>query len=391
MNCILFDDSRVRSQLLPFTYTRPVSGIRIGIMSIAEKWEFVLQTKISNLTEPYLSEKFPCIIHEDNILINACCTPSESLIRELNALKSGTALVQNNILLAARLSESDVKPGISFSDFEPDQIFEAKSPVFKISRPWDIFIHNGAQIESDFQMLTKNKKSRPLSSTNKAIKPELIFIEEGAIVECSILNASAGPIYIGKDAEIMEGCMVRGPFALGEHASLKMGCKVYGPTTIGPHSKVGGEISNSVVFGYSNKAHDGFLGNSVIGEWCNLGADTNNSNLKNNYSNVKVWDYDSADYIDTALIFCGLFMGDFSRSGINTMFNTGTTTGVNANVFGSGFPAKMIPSFSWGGAEVTAKYRLEEAVLTAKKVYERRGLVFGETDEKIFLHLFNNS
>ena len=391
MNCILFDDATVRNQLLPFTFTRPVSGIRIGIMSISEKWAFALQTTISNLTEDYLSEKFPCIIEDENLLINASFTPSAALLQEIEALDFGKALVKNKVLIAAKLSAQEIKAGISISVFSENQILESKNSYFRLTRPWDIFIHNGPEIEADFQVLTKNRKSAVLSPSNQCVNASAIFIEEGAKVELSILNASAGPIYIGKDAEVMEGCMIRGPFALGEHASLKMGCKVYGPSTVGPHSKVGGEINNSVIFGYSNKAHDGFLGNSVIAEWCNLGADTNNSNLKNNYSNVKVWDYDTANYIDTALVFCGLFMGDFSRCGINTMFNTGTVTGVNANIFGSGFPAKIISSFSWGGAEATVKYRLDEAILTAKKVYERRGLIFGNIDEKIFLHLFNNS
>lgn len=391
MNYILFDDFTFRNQLLPFTYTRPVSGIRIGIFTIAEKWEFVLKTKVSHLTETYLSEKFPCHVADDNTLINSAYTPSDSLLEEIHSLKPGMALMHGLQMLAIRVSGEQINEGISVKNFKENQVIQSSCNPFYISRLWDIFTHNGVQLALDFQRITKNRKSAPISTTNQCIHPENIFIEEGAVVECSILNASSGPIYIGKDAEIMEGCMVRGPFALGEHAALKMGCKIYGPTTVGPHSKVGGEVNNCVIFGYSNKAHDGFIGNSVIGEWCNLGADTNNSNLKNNYSNVKVWDFHTKSYIDTGLTFCGLFMGDFSRSGINTMFNTGTVSGINANIFGAAFPPKMIPSFSWGGADSLVLYRLDEAVATAKKVYERRGLVFGEMEEKIFSHLFNNS
>ena len=389
MNYILFDDAKIRRQLLPFTFTRPVSGIRIGILTLTEKWEKVLGHQVSHLTEAYLSEKFPCLLADENILINSSFVPSDALLQEIRSLDLGCALTYQNTLLAAKVSPQRVCLGLEIKDF--DTRTETQSSPFGINRPWDIFVHNAEQLTKDFQLLTYNKKSAPISTTNVCMHPENIFLEEGAIVECSILNASAGPIYIGKDAEVMEGCMIRGPFSLGEHSSLKMGCKVYGATSIGPHSKVGGEVNNSVIFGYSNKAHDGFLGNSVIGEWCNLGADTNNSNLKNNYSSVKVWDYDTASYIDTGLVFCGLLMGDFSRCGINTMFNTGTSTGVNANIFGSGFPPKNIASFSWGSGDSAVKYRLEEAIVTAKRVYERRGLQFETIDENIFHHLFEHS
>jgi len=217
---------------------------------------------------------------------------------------------------------------------------------------------------------------------------EHIFVEEGAKVECAILNASTGPIYIGKDAEIMEGAIVRGPLALCEHAALKMGAKIYGPTTIGPHSKVGGEVNNSVIIGYSNKGHDGFLGNSVLGEWCNIGADSNNSNLKNNYAEVKLWNYPQERFVNTGLTFCGLIMGDHSKCGINTMFNTGTVVGVNANIFGSGFPRNFVASFSWGGAAGFTTYKTADAFEVAARVFDRRGMVFNETEQEILQHVF---
>jgi UDP-N-acetylglucosamine diphosphorylase/glucosamine-1-phosphate N-acetyltransferase len=257
-----------------------------------------------------------------------------------------------------------------------------------IENPWDIFSKNGDAIKSDFELVTKGRKSLALSSTNQVIAAENIFVEEGAVVECAILNASTGPIYIGKDAEIMEGSIVRGPFSLGEHSALKLGAKIYGPTTIGPHSKVGGEVNNSVIFGFSNKAHDGFLGNSVLGEWCNIGADSNNSNLKNNYAEVKLWNYNKERFVGTGLTFCGLIMGDHSKCGINTMFNTGTVVGVNANIFGSGFPRNFVASFSWGGAAGFTTYKLKDAFEVASKVFERRSMVFDETEQEILTHVF---
>jgi UDP-N-acetylglucosamine diphosphorylase/glucosamine-1-phosphate N-acetyltransferase len=238
--------------------------------------------------------------------------------------------------------------------------------------------------------LTKGRKSQPLNNSCRNIGKGKIFIEEGASANDTTFNTTTGCIYIGKDAEVMEGSVVRGPFALCEHSVLKMSSKIYGATTIGPHSKVGGEVNNSVVFGYSNKAHDGFLGNSVIGEWCNLGADTNNSNLKNNYANVKLWNYSGENFIDTGLQFCGLIMGDHSKCGINTMFNTGTVAGVSSNIFGSGFPRNFIPSFSWGGAQGFTTYRFEHAIETAQLVMQRRNTELTDNDKDILKYIFDN-
>ncbi len=384
MNCVLFDDT-TRLKLLPFTFTRPVADIRIGILTIREKWEKKLDTKTSTLTESYLSKKYPYITSEDTLFINGSVCPNKDLVDLIKALKPFQALVDKDIVLAIRIQGK-----------VPEQLPEAIKehitttvPYLKLNNPWDIFSKNDEAIKTDFRLITAGRKSGAISSSNKLLGEENIFIEQGAKVECAILNGTTGPIYIGKNAEVMEGSLVRGPFSLGEHSVLKLGAKIYGATTIGPHSKVGGELNNSVIFGYSNKAHDGFLGNSVIGEWCNLGADTNNSNLKNNYSDVQLWDYESKKYIDTHLALCGLMMGDHSKCGINTMFNTGTVIGVNANIYGAGFQDKHIPSFAWGGVEGFVTYKLEQALSVAQKVFDRRQVEFSEVEQKILSDVFD--
>lgn len=389
MNYTLFDDP-ARKNLLPLTFTRPVADIRIGILTIREKWERYLQATTFSHTEKYLQEKFPVCNKpghpEEDVMINGSICPTEELVNEINALKPKQALVQDAIVIAVRLSEA----GIDNLDIEGIKGYDqlAFQPnLLKLDHLWDIFAKNGEALTQDFELLTTGRKSQTISETNKVIGGD-IFIEEGAKIECAILNASKGPIYIGKNAEIMEGSIVRGPFAMCEGAVLKMGTKIYGPTTVGPWSKVGGEINNCVILGYSNKAHDGFLGNSVIGEWCNIGADTNNSNLKNNYSEVKLWSYNSGSFEKTGLQFCGLVMGDHSKCGINTMFNTGTVVGVNANVFGSGFPRNFIPSFSWGGANGFRTYELPKAIEVAKEVFQRRGIEFDDIEKSILSDVF---
>ncbi len=386
MNFILFED-KTRINLLPLTFTRPVADIRIGILTIREKWEKLLQSKTSSKTEAYLSKKFPLefAIDSDNIWINGSFCPNEKLIGEIKTLKPNELLMDSETIIAANTGNEKT--------FEPETIvsfvkYESHAKAMRIEHSWDIFSKNGEAIVADFELLTKGRKSLALSKTNQVIGSENIFVEEGAKVECAILNASTGPIYIGKDAEIMEGSIVRGPLALCEHAALKMGAKIYGPTTIGPHSKVGGEVNNSVIFGFSNKGHDGFLGNAVLGEWCNIGADSNNSNLKNNYAEVKLWNYEKERFLNTGLTFCGLIMGDHSKCGINTMFNTGTVVGVSANIFGSGFPRNFVPSFSWGGAAGFTTNKTKDAFEVATRVMERRGLVFNETEKDILMHVF---
>lgn len=386
MNYILFDDT-TRINMLPLTFTRPVAEIRFGILTIREKWEFYLKSKTSTKTEEYLSKKFPLVfaIDADNLWINGSFSPNEKLIEEIKSLKPQQALLLSNVLIAA--NSGDLKE-FDFKNIESFTKFQSHAVAMRIENPWDIFSKNGEAIQADFHLITKGRKSIALSSTNKVLGVENVFVEEGAQVECAILNATTGPIYIGKDSEIMEGSIVRGPFALCEHSALKLGAKIYGPTTVGPHSKVGGEVNNSVIIGYSNKGHDGFLGNSVLGEWCNIGADSNNSNLKNNYAEVKLWNYEKERFVNTGLTFCGLIMGDHSKCGINTMFNTGTVVGVNANIFGSGFPRNFVPSFSWGGAAGFTTYKLKDAFEVAARVFERRGLVFNETEQEILIHVF---
>ncbi|MCP4051696.1 MAG: glucose-1-phosphate thymidylyltransferase [Mesoflavibacter sp.] len=385
MNYILFDGP-VRNQLLPFTYTRPVADIRVGILTIREKWEQYLKTTTTTVTEDYLSDKYPMVEMEENIMLNASYLPNPELIELIIGLEKNQAIFKDEDVIAFFTTEAE--EDIDFDKFEA---IEFDNDILKIEHTWDIFSKNGEAIQQDFDLLTYERTSQPIPSSNNVIAPENIFIEEGAKLEFTTLNASSGPIYIGKNAEIMEGSIIRGPLALCDNATIKLGAKIYGPTTIGPFSKVGGEVNNSVLFGYSNKGHDGFLGNSVLGEWCNLGADTNNSNLKNNYAEVRLWDYDTERFARTGLQFCGLMMGDHSKCGINTMFNTGTVVGVNANIFGSGFPRNFVPSYSWGGASGFSTYLTKKAFEVAEVVMSRRNIEFTLQDKAILEHVFEET
>ncbi len=391
MNIVLFDDEW-RVNLFPLSYTRPTAAFRVGILTIAEKWAKSLNATTSYKTTAYLSNKFPAKLESENIFINGRYMPDKNLIESIKNLKPDEIITDGDKVVACVLNSLDAKEFLvdNFSLAE-HKIIKMHTPLSHISKCPDIFSLNGQEIENDFNLITKGRKSAIISTTNQIISPEKVFIEEGAKVECSVLNASSGSIYIAKDAEIMEGSLVRGPFVLGEHSTLKMGSKIYGPTTIGPHCKVGGEVNNSVIFGYSNKAHDGFIGNSVIGEWCNLGADTNTSNLKNNYAEVKLWNYPAEKYLKTGLQFCGTIMGDHSKCGINTMFNTGTIIGVSANIYGSGFPRNFVPDFSWGGAQGFETFSLAKSFEVAKIVMERREIEFGEADKEILTYVFNET
>lgn len=377
VNTILFDGS-FRTDLLPLTFTRPVCDLRIGILTVREKWEKRLNLTTSTLTEAYLSKKFPINAADDNLLIHGAVCPTDELVAAIHRLSPGQQLAQGDLVVAIRADRADD----TVTALRPDAI-QFTGDVTVIRHPWDIFSKNGRELVADFELLTAGRESLPLSASNTVIGSGAVFLEEGAQVEASILNTTGGPIYIGKDAEVMEGSIIRGPFALCEHSQVKMGAKIYGPTTVGPHSKVGGEVNNSVIIGYSNKGHDGFLGNSVLGEWCNLGADTNNSNLKNNYDEVRVWSYRTGRFERTGLQFCGLIMGDHSKSAINTMFNTGTVVGVSANVFGAGFPRTFIPSFTWGGASGFIEYRMDKALEAASRMMERRGIALDKVEEDI--------
>lgn len=384
MNYILFDGPH-RNALLPFTFTRPVADIRVGILTIREKWEKQLGSTITSITEDYLSEKWPMVEMENNVMINASFLPNDILVAMIKNLEHKQAIFQEDEVVAFYAKEGEEV------DFDSFEVLEFSNECIKIENTWDIFQKNEAAIYDDFKLLTQDRFSQPIPKSVNVIAPENIFIEEGAKLEFVTLNASTGPIYIGKNAEIMEGSVIRGPFALCESGRVKLASKVYGATTVGPHSVIGGEVNNSVLFGYSNKGHDGFLGNAVLGEWCNIGADSNNSNLKNNYEEVKLWSYETENFAKTGLQFCGLMMGDHSKCGINTMFNTGTVVGVCANIFGAGFPRNFVPSFSWGGASGFTTYLTKKAFETAKIAMARRNVEFSEEDAKILEHVFEET
>ena len=382
MNYILFDGP-ARNALLPFTYTRPVADILIGIVSIRQKWEMHLGSTTTTLTEEYLSDKYPMVELEQNVMINASFLPTAELVDLITDLSDKQAIFKGEEVVAFFSNEEQEE--VDFDDYE---IIEYTGDCITVMNTWDIFSKNDAAIRQDFEYITEDRQSQPIPKSVNVIAPENIFIEEGAKLEFVTLNASTGPIYIGKNAEIMEGSVIRGPFSLGDGAVVKLASKIYGPTTVGANSRVGGEVNNSVLFNNSNKGHDGFLGNSVIGEWCNIGADSNNSNLKNNYEEVKLWSYETEGFAKTGLQFCGLMMGDHSKCGINTMFNTGTVVGVSANIFGSGFPRNFVPSFSWGGASGFTTYITKKAFQTAKIVMSRRNMEFDEQEAAILEHVF---
>ncbi len=375
MNFILFDDSDYRIGLLPITFTRPAADIRIGIFKIYEKWEKYLGTTISFKTEKYLSKKFTIKESNDSIYIYGGVCPTPELLAEILKLENGSALVQNDVLLAYRNEPKNKK---TFS-----------GDLTILRKTWDIFANNGKELRKDFELVKKSGKSIGISDPHTRIyNPENIFVEEGAKVYASILNAENGPIYLGKNSEIQEGAMVRGAFALCEGSVVNMGGKMRGDNTIGPFSKVGGEVSNSVMFAYSNKAHDGFMGNSVIGEWCNFGADSNTSNLKNNYANIKIYSYKEKDYIDSGRQFCGLVMGDHSKCGINIMFDSGGVVGVNASIYGAKYSPKFIRSFSWGDIEELQTFRLDKALEVAEKVMARRNIALSDIDKEILTKVY---
>ncbi|MEC9209927.1 MAG: GlmU family protein [Bacteroidota bacterium] len=386
MNVILFDNHR--ANYYPLSFTRPIAYFRVGICTIKEKWEKYYKS-VSVKTEDYLLAKFPLKVQKDNLWIDARILPSQVLTIELNSLRVGEALAKNGKIVAFRNSTFNTKKL---------NVIDSNTTFSTIENLCDIFSLNGEEIKNDFDRMFPSKKLKwqgtvekleQIKTSNIKIGNHPIWIEEGAKLQHCILNTTDGPIYIGKDAEIMEGSMVRGPFAMLNNSVLKMGSKIYGATTLGPYCKVGGEINNAVFFGYSSKAHDGFLGNSVIGEWCNLGADTNNSNLKNNYAQVKLWNYETESFKNTDLQFCGLIMGDHSKCGINTMFNTGTVVGVSTNIFGSGFPRNFIPSFSWGGSSGFSVYKLPKVFDVVEKVFARRKIKFDKSEKDILEHVYD--
>jgi UDP-N-acetylglucosamine diphosphorylase/glucosamine-1-phosphate N-acetyltransferase len=382
---ILFDDPAIRGSLLPFVFTRPVGEIRVGILKIKEKWERYLKVRIGFFTQGYLKEKFG---HEEvpSLFINGALCPSSGVLSAIAKLEPGEALWSNSTLLALHVARPQ--------DFSIELAREREAVHYEgectlIQKNWHIFQYNAAELRMDFALITAGRQSKGIHDrATIAYNESAIFVEEGVQIRAAVLNAENGPIYIGKNSRVEEGALIRGPFALCEGATVGMGAKMRGDTTVGPFSKVGGEVSNSVIFGYSNKSHEGFMGNSVIGEWCNFGADSNISNLKNNYASVKLWDYIKGSYVDTGLQFCGLMMGDHSKCGINTMFNTGTVVGVGASIFGAGYPRNFITSFAWGGASGFSTHNYKKFEETAAKVLERRGLEFDDTEKRIYRRVF---
>ena len=383
---IVFSDAQFWEDFLPLTFTKPVAEMRCGIFTFTERWQKLLEIKeVSFLTEDYLHEKFRRPEAIESIFLLPNFLPSETVLKQIKELKIGEALVYENELLAAKINM------LNFALNQIEKMTDITEELVFFKRPTDLFSFNEIAINFDFELLTKGRKSQELSSTNGFLgNSEDLFIEEGASIEFSTLNTKTGKIYIGKHAEVMEGCNLRGPIALCEESKFNLGAKIYGATTIGPHCKVGGEVNNIIIFGYSNKGHDGFLGNSVVGEWCNIGADTNSSNLKNNYAIVKLWNYRTKRFENSGLQFAGLIMGDHSKTAINTQLNTGTVVGVAANIFKSGFPPNLVESFSWGGMKSDEKFKLEKAYEVAELAMGRRKVAFTEVDRNILKHIYSN-
>jgi UDP-N-acetylglucosamine diphosphorylase/glucosamine-1-phosphate N-acetyltransferase len=390
-NIIFFDDDHWKG-LLPLTFAKPVSELRCGILTIREKWLSHYSLEYSWLTMPHLMEKYPFSPGSDNLVINSTYLPHESLLSLVDRLEVNQALVSGDELVAARLDTHQLLTIYKKGDFQNISLLNLQNADIHISaikRPYDIFKLNATEINNDLQRIKLSNGDIDIHSRHIGDYP--LIVEAGVKISCSIFNTTKGPIYLAEGSEIMEGSMIRGPFALGAHSTVKMGTKIYEECSVGPHSKVGGELQNVVIQGYSNKGHDGYLGNSVIGEWCNIGADSNNSNLKNNYEEVKLWDYTQERFAPSGLQFCGLIMGDHSKCGINTMFNTGTVVGFCANIFGDGFPRNLIPSFAWGGASGFITYMPDKAIATAERVMSRRGINLTEQDKSIFKAIFEMS
>ncbi len=387
-NLILFDDE-AWAGLRPLTWLRPVAELRIGLLTMSERWEMLLTGQASTVAQDYLAEAYPLALARDNFFINASLLPTRELVDHILKLSQGEALTQNDELLAARLDDKAILR-ISDPEGEGDEIpgYDYSGEATLLRRPFDLFSHNERMINFDMELVCGTRHSQSLSKTNTVIGDNPVFLEKGVSIEACILNTTEGPIYLGKNAKVLEGSMLRGPLAICEHAVVKMGAKIYKGTTLGPHCKVGGEVSNVVFQAYSNKGHDGYLGNAVIGQWCNIGADTNASNLKNNYGNIRVWDYETESFEPSGLQFCGLIMGDHAKCGINTMLNTGTVIGLAANVFGSGFPRTFIPDFAWGSAGGMTTHKLNKVFETAELVKKRRDLKVSENEKDALEHVY---
>lgn len=385
---VFFDTEEAHADLLPLSFTRPISMFRVGITTLAQKWDALLEGEYFTWPVEYMRQRFATCdatsMDPDTLWLAGGLVADPDIAAAADALKPGEAILDGDQPMAFRGS---------FWELQAKEWKEVKDvPFRRIKYVFDVFRLNPELVSEDYFRLTAGRRSQALSKTNRVIGPmtdsegrPLVFIEEGAEVECSILSTKEGPIYIGREATVMEGCLVRGPIAFCEHSQGRMGAKFYSGTTLGPYCKAGGELSNVVMFGYSNKAHDGYLGNAVIGEWCNLGAGVNASNLKNDYAKIRIWNYRSRSFMKTDLQFCGLIMGDHSKAGVNSMFNTATVVGVGVNIHGAGFPRVFLPSFSEGSP--TAGFKsvgIDKLETVARRVMARRGLEFTEGDRKIF-------
>jgi UDP-N-acetylglucosamine diphosphorylase/glucosamine-1-phosphate N-acetyltransferase len=389
MNKIIFTEEFCQPENLhPFTLTRQIQDIRVGILTIREKWEHALGLHSYDKNEDDYKDLDRSVNIQEVIgddicfMIHGNLLPHKDLVKATLKLKDGEFITAGETSgIVFRLSKHQINDK---HKIKVTKAIQLKSDIKTINFPWEIFQLNDWAIREDFELITKKKKSQPVSKTNSISGRSKIFIEKGARVENCIINATTGPVYIGKNAEVMEGCVIRGPFAMCENACLKLGAKVYGATTLGPGCVVGGEIKNSVLFGYSNKAHDGYLGDSVIGEWCNMGAGTTNSNLKNNASDVRVWTTKGEMIAGKK---CGVMMGDYSRTAINTTINTGTVIGVSCNVFGSGLTPKYIPNFSWG-SEGVSRYSLDKALIDIENWKKLKGQTITSNEISILKYIF---
>lgn len=392
MTHIILFDNEARDEMLPLTFTRPVCDLRVGILTIRQKWEKWMNAKVSCITQDYLSEKFPLEYGDENYLIDGSIMPSDQLVTLLGEMGSNEAYLKNDSLVVAKLSGKQFKKLLEDDDFGQIRGMDISETRFtKINHLWDLIQFNDQAIKEDFRLLTGGRRSMPLHPSNYCSNADQIFIETGAKVHASYLNTDNGPIYVGKNAEIMEGSCLRGSVALGEGAVLKLGAKVYGATSLGPKSVVGGEVKNVIFQANSNKGHDGYLGDSYVGEWCNFGAGSSCSNLKNNFSNVSIWNYRLQNFADTGMMKCGVIMGDYSMCAINTSFYTGSVVGVSANIFGAGIPPRHIPGFSWGGGEGLTTYRIEKAFETAERVAPTKGYSMSVQDRLILMRIFEDT
>ncbi len=384
-NIILFDPPTIRENLKPLTLTRPIANLRVGIVTLQEKWGYFFDGTFSYLTEPYLVAKYPANNEVDNLYINASILPSTALVQSIKSLKANQVLMADEQVLAIHTNQS-LSYDFSLVNFNIEYFNEPLSQIVHLP---DLFLNNAQEIKEDFERLTAQRVSAPITDKATVVyNQENVFVGKNVSIKAAIINAENGPVYIDDQAVIQEGAIIIGPAAIGKEAMVAFGAKIRPNTTLGPVCRVGGEVGGTIFQAYANKAHDGYLGNSYIGEWCNLGANTNNSNLKNDYSSVKLYNYASKGLEDSKELFCGTFMGDFTKAGISTMLNTGTVIGVCCNIFGAGFQSKFVPSFSWGGADTQYQnYRFDKALQVIEATMARRDIHLSQEDIKILEYI----